>query len=114
MAYTQSAVVDNTYTTLNGAHGVGAATLTVVATAGFPSFGYLDIDDGLAEYEIVRYSAIASPTSFTLVGVTAFAHATGGDVSSVFNAAYANELRDALPRKRRSERFSLSWGRRPG
>lgn len=57
-----------TFTKLSGAHSIGATTITVDSTAGFPDIGSLRIDAGLAVDEVVTYSG---RTATTFIGVSA-------------------------------------------
>lgn len=73
---TSTAVDSDSFTTAiaaftSGSASIGATHIDVDSTAGFPASGSLDIDIGLAVYELVTYTGITA-TSF--LGVSPLAH----------------------------------------
>lgn len=88
-------VKNNASTTLNGAVAAGDATITVAATASFPSTGAFTVDS-----EIIYYTGKTSTTFTGCIrggdGTSAASHLTNATVNGTITARHLAVLRDAI------------------
>lgn len=82
-------------TTLDGAHDASITTITVTATSGFPTAGFITIDS-----EVIQYTGTTA-TTFTGAtrgadGTSAAAHSDAAQVFHNVVAAHHNDLKDEV------------------
>jgi len=90
-----SIAVNSLQTTLGSPAGSGDVTLTLVSTTGFPTAGYVTIDN-----EVISYTGVSGGTLTGCTrgadGTTAAAHSAGAAVSATIVAAHHNSLKDEV------------------